>query len=139
MDSTTDLTPDADLTALAHASMPFAAELGLSIVSGGPDAVVAIAEWDAARCTIGGALHGGYLMACVDSVGALSAFFNLPEGANGTSTIESKTNFLRSVTEGQIVITATPVHAGRRTIVVQTDVTCAHKLITRTTQTQTVL
>ena len=68
------------------------------------------------------------------------AFFNLPEGAGGTSTIESKTNFFRAVTEGTITITATPLHAGRRTVVVQTDITRADgKLVTRTTQTQAVL
>lgn len=139
MPTTTDLEPNADLTALAHGSMPFAAELGLSIVRGGADEVVAIADWAEERCTIGGALHGGYLMACVDSVGALCAFFNLPEGAGGTSTIESKTNFFRGVSDGQIVITSTPVHAGRRTVVVQTDVTSGGKLVTRTTQTQAVL
>lgn len=130
---------DDDLTALAHQSMPFAAGLGLQIESGGPDGVVGRASWQADRCTVGGALHGGYLMALADSVGALCAHLNLPAGA-GTSTIESKTNFLRAATEGDVTITSSPLHAGRTTIVVVTDITRADgKLVTRTTQTQAVL
>lgn len=130
---------DEALTALAHDTMPFAAALGLVIESGGADGVVGRAAWQADRCTVGGALHGGYLMALADSVGAVCAHANLPPGA-GTSTIESKTNFLRAATEGEITITSTPLHAGRTTIVVVTDVTRADgKLVSRTTQTQAVL
>ncbi len=130
---------DADLTALAHGSMPFTVGLGLTIRSGGPDGVVGTASWAEDRCTVGGALHGGYLMALADSVGALCAASNLPPGA-GTSTIESKTNFFRGVTSGDVMVTATPVHVGRTTIVVQTDITREDgKLVTRSVQTQAVL
>lgn len=137
MDNGTQI--DDDLTSLAHSTMPFAAELGLSIIEGSPAQVVAVADWSEERCTAGGALHGGYLMACVDTVGALNAFLNLPQGAVGTTTIESKTNFLGAVRSGQIVITAAPVHAGRTTVVIQTDVTSGDKHVTRSTQTQAVL
>ncbi|MFP5322263.1 MAG: PaaI family thioesterase [Acidimicrobiia bacterium] len=131
--------PDASLTDLAHGSMPFTAELGLTVDEGSPERVVARADWRADRCTVGGALHGGYLMAVADSVGALCAFLNLPPGA-GTSTIESKTNFLRAATEGEITITSEPLHVGRTTVVVVTDVLRADgKLVSRTTQTQAVL
>ena len=130
---------DDSLTAFAHASMPFSAELGLVIESGGPDRVVGRAGWRADRCTVGGALHGGYLMALADSVGAMCAASNLPDGA-GTSTIESKTNFLRGVTAGEVTITAEPLHVGRTTIVIVTEITRDDgKLVTRTTQTQAVL
>lgn len=129
-----------DLTDLAHATMPFAMAIGLSNVEGDAAGVTATAEWAEDRCTAGGVLHGGFLMAVADSIGALAAFFHLPEGAGGTSTIESKTNFFRAVTEGEITISATTIHAGRRTIVVQTDIARADgKLVTRTTQTQAVL
>lgn len=130
---------DQDLTALAQQSMPFAAALGLTIDSGGPEGVVGRAAWQADRCTAGGALHGGYLMALADSVGALCAHLNLPAGA-GTSTIESKTNFLRAATDGEVTVTSIALHVGRTTIVVVTDITRADgKLVTRTTQTQAVL
>lgn len=119
--------------------MPFAAQLGLQIEQSSPEAVTATAEWAAERCTVGGVLHGGYLMALADSVGAIAAVHHLPEGG-ATSTIESKTNFFRPVTTGTVHISATIVHAGKRTIAVQTDITNpAGKLVTRTFQTQVVL
>jgi uncharacterized protein (TIGR00369 family) len=131
---------DPGLTQQMHDLVPFTAELSLEMVEASPAKVVGRAEWAAERCTAGGVLHGGYLMATVDSVGAMCAVQNLPEGASGTTTIESKTNFFRAVRGGSITITAVPVHAGRTTVVVQTDVTDdAGKLVTRTTQTQAVL
>lgn len=130
---------DDALTALAHDQMPFTAGLGLEIERGAPEEVVGTADWQPDRCTVGGALHGGYLMALADAVGAMCAAQHLPP-ASITSTIESKTNFFRSVTGGRITISATPVHTGRTTIVVQTDITRADgKRVTRTTQTQAVI
>ncbi|MGI9614580.1 MAG: PaaI family thioesterase [Acidimicrobiales bacterium] len=131
---------DEALTELAHTQMPLTGLLGLGIVGGGPDEIRARCSWAPERCTSGGVLHGGYLMAIADSVGAMVAVFNLPAGAI-TATIESKTNFLRGVTEGDLDIVATPVHVGRTTIVVQTDIARAAdgKLVTRTTQTQAVI
>src|SRR5262245_46470205 len=81
-----------DLTTLTHSLMPFAAQLGLEMVSGNSERVVARATWSADRCTTGGVAHGGFLMGVADCVGAMCAGFNLPQGAM-TSTIESKTNF----------------------------------------------
>ena len=119
--------------------MPFSAVLGVRDVQGSRDGVTAKADWSAERCTIGNSLHGGYLMALADGIGAAAAAYHLPS-AVGTSTVESKTNFFRGVGEGEVTVEATVVHAGRRTIVVQTDVRRADgKLATRTTQTQAVL
>jgi uncharacterized protein (TIGR00369 family) len=132
------LTP-AELSTLLREMMPFGAVLGLEAVSAEPSAVVARTQWTAERCTAGGILHGGFLMSVADSVGATVAFLNLPDGAT-TSTIESKTNLFRPVSEGTITATGTPVHVGRSTIVVQTDITRADgKLASRTVQTQAVL
>ena len=128
-----------ELTKLTQSLMPFTRQLGLEVLEGGPQRVVARAHWAADRCTTGSMLHGGFLMAVADSVGAACAGFNLPSGAL-TSTIESKTNFFRAVTEGAIRIESTPVHIGRTTIVIQTDITRADgKLVTRSTQTQAVI
>jgi 1,4-dihydroxy-2-naphthoyl-CoA hydrolase len=130
---------NAQLTELAHTQMPLTALLGLEITEGGPDRVVASGQWKPEHCTAGGLIHGGYLMAQADSVGAMCAFLNLPEGTT-TSTIESKTNFMRSVTSGTITFTATPVHVGRSLIVVQVDTTREDgQLVARTTQTQAVI
>lgn len=126
------------MTAMAHAQMPLTQLLGLEIESGAPNGVVATGQWKPEHCTAGGVLHGGYLMTLSDSVGALCAFLNLPEGST-TSTVESKTNFIRAVTSGTVTFNATPIHVGRSLILVQTDATRDDgKLVARTSQTQTI-
>jgi len=122
-----------------HQAMPFTALLGAELVSGQPGEVRARLDWDPSRCTSGGVLHGGAVMGLADSVGGVCAFLNLPEGA-GTSTIESKTNFLRAVTKGHVEAVAKPLHVGRTVIVVETDVFDERgKRVARITQTQAVL
>jgi uncharacterized protein (TIGR00369 family) len=118
--------------------MPFGDLLGIELTAADPDEVAGRLIWRPELCTVGGALHGGVLMTLADSVGALCAFLNLPEGAT-TSTIESKTNFFRAAREGTVHATARPLHVGRTTIVVQTDlVDDRGKRVTQTTQTQAV-
>ena len=68
-----------------------------------------------------GILHGGALMSLADASGAYCAFLNLPDGSTGTATIESKTNFFRAVRDGHVDATSRPLHVGRTTIVVETD------------------
>lgn len=90
--------------------------------------------------TIGGRLHGGSIMAFADTVGAVGAFLNLPAGANGTTTIESKTNFFAGVGEGIVRAETTAVHVGKRTSCWQTRITDEKgKLVAQVTQTQMVL
>ncbi len=91
-------------------------------------------------CTLGGLLHGGALMALADSVDAIAAFLNLPDGAHGTTTIESKTNFLGSVQTGVVRAVARPLHIGRTTIVVETLLTSGDddRPVPKVTQTQLV-
>jgi len=89
--------------------------------------------------TLGGALHGGTIMAFADTVGATATFLNLPSGAS-TTTIESKTNFFAAGREGVVRAEATPLHRGRTTMVWQTRVTdAAGRLLAQTIQTQMVL
>jgi 1,4-dihydroxy-2-naphthoyl-CoA hydrolase len=130
---------DPELTRFVHDAMPFTKTLGVEVVRMDKEGVVFTAQWAPERCTSNGILHGGFLMAVVDSAGAACAIQHLPEGA-GTSTIESKTNFLGGVREGAVTVTSSPVHAGRTTIVVQTDARDEKgKLLTRSIQTQAVL
>jgi 1,4-dihydroxy-2-naphthoyl-CoA hydrolase len=120
--------------------IPFAAVLGVELLDASPDQVRARVAWEPSRCTAGGVLHGGVLMGLADSAGALCAFLNLPEGSAGTTTIESKTNFLRALREGHVEAVARPLHAGRTTIVVDTELRdAAGRLVARTTQTQAVI
>jgi len=121
------------------ASMPFAVSLGVELDSAGQDAVRGRMPWTAERCTIGGALHGGALMAFADSLGAVAAFLHLPEGA-GTTTVSSSTTLTRGVTGGVVHGEAVVQHAGRRFITVRTDVRDDDgRLVSQTTQTQAVL
>ena len=132
--------PDAALTQVARSSMPFADTLGLEMIAADADEVRARIPWDERLCTAGGILHGGALMSLADAAGAYCAFLNLPESAAGTATIESKTNFFRAVREGYVVATSRPLHRGRTTIVVETDLhDAAGKHVARVTQTQAVL
>ena len=121
------------------ALMPFAAHCGISVVTATRDEVKGTLPWRTELCTSAGVIHGGALMAFADSLGAMCAFLNLPEGAL-TTTIESKTNFFRPVTKGAAHGTATSVHVGRTTIVVQTDIRDSDgKRVALVTQTQAVI
>lgn len=131
---------DEELTQRIRAAMPFADLLGLEMVSADSTEVIGRADWTPDRCTVGGVLHGGYLMGLADSIGATLTSLLLPTDASGTTTVESKTNLFRAVRDGVIHVTSRPVHAGRTTIVVQTDITDeSNRLISRTIQTQLVL
>ena len=121
--------------------MPFAELQGVQFVEAEKDRVVARMLVRPDLCTLGQIAHGGAIMAFADSVGAAATVINLPEGAKGTTTLESKTNFIGAAKEGTTVIaTATPVHRGSRTQVWQTRIdTDSGKLIALVTQTQMVL
>jgi 1,4-dihydroxy-2-naphthoyl-CoA hydrolase len=128
----------ADLAQLREA-MPFAATIGLELTEASPGRVSGRLDWAPELATVGGVLHGGVVMSLADAVGAVCAFLNLPAGAQ-TSTIESKTNFFRAVRDGHVQATSSPLHVGRSTIVVQTDVRDADgRRVALTTQTQSVL
>jgi uncharacterized protein (TIGR00369 family) len=118
-------------------SVPFVAELGIELLEATPDVVRARLRWTPERCTAGGVMHGGALMALADNSGGVCAFLNLPEGARGTATIESKTNFLRAVREGAVTATTRPLHSGRTMMVLETELTRDDgKLVAKVTQTQ---
>ena len=121
--------------------MPFAEWQGVTFVAAEKDRVVAHMRVRPDLCTLRNTIHGGAIMAFADSVGAAATVINLPEDAKGTTTIESKTNFIGGAREGATVIaTATPVHRGRRTQVWQTRLeTDDGKLVAVVTQTQMVL
>ena len=113
--------------------------LGLRFVETGRDRVVAELTIHDRLRTLGGALHGGAIMALADTVGASAAVLNLPPGA-WTTTLESKTNFFAAGRDGVVRAEATPLHRGRRTTVWQTRVTDeSGRLLALTIQTQMVL
>jgi len=129
-----------DATELIRQLMPLCATLDVRVVRNEPDHVELAMDWAPERCTSAGLLHGGAVMALADSAGAACAFANLPEVAAGTSTIESKTNFLGAVRQGTVRATARPLHIGSTTIVVETETRDDNdRLVAKTTQTQMVL
>jgi uncharacterized protein (TIGR00369 family) len=118
--------------------MPFAALIGAELIEATPEVVRGRMEWAPERCTAGGLLHGGALMAMADGGGGALAFLNLPEGAVGTATIESKTNFLRGVRDGAVTATSRVLHKGRTTVVIETELARESDgaLVAKVTQTQ---
>ncbi|URN01485.1 PaaI family thioesterase [Actinomadura madurae] len=63
-----------------------------------------------------------------------------PAPDTSTTTLESKTNFFRGVKDGQVRGVSRPLHAGRTSIVVQTDLfDAAGRRVAQVTQTQAVL
>jgi 1,4-dihydroxy-2-naphthoyl-CoA hydrolase len=113
--------------------------LGVRFVEASLDRLVAELEVRDELRTGGGRVHGGTLMAFADTVGAVATVINLPPGA-GTTTLESKTNFLAAGRDGILRAEATPLHRGRTTMVWQTRITDeTGRLVSLTTQTQMVL
>ncbi|WP_034492137.1 PaaI family thioesterase [Afifella pfennigii] len=128
------------MSELAHA-MPFARLLGLDLSIATPDRVVGAMRVEAELCTVGESVHGGALMAFADCLAAIGAYLNLPEGAGGTATLESKTNFLGRAASGtRLVGTSLPVSVGKRISVWQTQIEDENeRAIALAVQTQLVL
>src|ERR1700745_2112103 len=110
------------LARVKETRLPFAELLGIEVISASPDKIVAEMQVREDLCTSPAVLHGGAIMAFADTLGALGTIVNLPQGA-GTTTIESKTNFVAQAPVGTRVIgETTPVHRGRRTMIWQTRI-----------------
>jgi 1,4-dihydroxy-2-naphthoyl-CoA hydrolase len=119
--------------------MPYARRLGIQLNAASRECVEGELEWSHELCTAGNVLHGGVVMTLADSLGAICAYLNLPEGAH-TATLESKTNFFHAVRGGRVTATARPLHVGRSSIVVQTEVDDAEgQRVALVIQTQAVL
>lgn len=119
-------------------TMPFSRMMGVTITEATRERVVGQLAVRSDLCTSGEILHGGAIMAFADALGAIGAFMNLPEGASGTTTIESKTNFLGAARMGEsVTAVATPVQIGKRLSVWQTLINRADgKAVALITQTQ---
>jgi uncharacterized protein (TIGR00369 family) len=129
-----------DASDVLRGLMPFTRTLGITFDRYSPDEVWGRIEWAQELCTTGGSLHGGVIMSLADSTGAACAYLNLPQTAQGTTTVESSTKFLRGVRDGFAEARSRPLHVGRKVIVVETDVVDAtDRLVARVTQTQLVL
>lgn len=121
--------------------MPFSRILGLTITQTDKEKITAELIVSEELCTTGSIMHGGALMATADTLGAIGAYLNLPDGAKATTTIESKTNFMRAAPKGSKVYAETiPLHRGRRMSVWQTTLRNEDdKTLAIVTQSQLVL
>ncbi|HTI82025.1 MAG TPA: PaaI family thioesterase [Acetobacteraceae bacterium] len=114
--------------------------MGLRVTVAEPERVVAELTVREELCTSGSIMHGGAVMAFADTVGAIGTIVNLREG-QGTTTLESKTNFFAGSPVGtKLIAEAVPLHRGRRTQVWETRITNQQgRLVAKITQTQMVL
>jgi 1,4-dihydroxy-2-naphthoyl-CoA hydrolase len=128
------------LSIIERYDMPFIKWLGMRFLTAALERVTAEMMVRDELCNGSGVLHGGALMAFADTLGACATTLNLAEGA-GTTTLESKTNFLAPALAGTKVMgECLPLHRGKRTMVWQTRVTSeSGRLIAMVTQTQMVL
>ncbi len=96
--------------------------LGIKVESAASDEVVGTLIVEERLCTVGGILHGGSIMALADTLGGIGAFMNLPPDTR-TSTVESKTNFLRLAKIGtKVIATSRLVNKSRNLMLWQTEV-----------------
>lgn len=125
---------------VAESQPQFAAHIGARLVSAAPDRVEFEMPVTPALANRNGVLHGGAIMGLADNAGGTATFLNLPEGKS-TTTLESKTNFLRPVRLGDTArAVSLPLHLGRTTQVWQTTITRGDgKVAAIVTQTQMVI
>jgi len=122
-------------------AMPFSKLMGVTVTAASAEGVEGQITVRDDLCTAGGIMHGGAIMAFADALGAVGAVATLPEGAGGTTTIESKTNFLGAAPVGSTVRgVSRPLKTGRRMSVWQTTITTTEgKDVAVVIQTQLVL
>ena len=96
--------------------------LGIEILSIGPDAVHARMRVERRLTAWGNFLHAGAVVSLADTCCGYATIRNLPEDAENFTTIELKSNFLGTALEGDVLCFAKPVHKGRTTQVWDAEV-----------------
>ena len=102
----------------------FTKTIGVKLISAKPDEIIGQLPVTRALTNHMPNVHGGAIMSLGDALGAVGAFMNTPEGANGTTTIESKTNFIKPAMDGDTLTgVSVPLSLGKRLSVWQTEIT----------------
>ena len=129
-----------ELDRIAFDQPAFARLLGFRLISAEPDEVLAELSVTQDLSNRNGVMHGGAIMALADNIGGTATMINLPQGKT-TTTLESKTNFLRPIRIGDTArARCVPLHKGRTTMVWQTTITRGDgKTAAIVTQTQVVI
>lgn len=129
-----------ELDRIAFDQPAFAQLLGFRLISVETDEMVAELSVTKDLANRNGVMHGGAIMAMADNLGGTATMINLPEGKT-TTTLESKTNFLRPIRIGDTArARCVPLHKGRTTMVWQTTISRGDgKPAAIVTQTQVVI
>jgi len=129
-----------ELDRIAFDQPAFAQLLGFRLISAEPDEMVAELSVTEELANRNGVMHGGAIMAMADNLGGTATLINLPQGKT-TTTLESKTNFLRPIRIGDTArARCIPLHKGRTTMVWQTTISRGDgKPAAIVTQTQIVI
>jgi 1,4-dihydroxy-2-naphthoyl-CoA hydrolase len=104
-------------------SSGFPGLLGIEFTEAGDGFVRARLELHSKHQAPNGFLHAGTVVGLADTAAGYGCILQLPEGATGFTTIELKTNFIRSAREGTIECEARRAHRGRTTQVWDATVT----------------
>ena len=97
-------------------SSGFPGLLGIEFEQAGDGLVKARLALEEKHMAPNGYLHAGTVVGFADSACGYGCILNLPDGATGFTTIELKTNFLRSAQPGATIeAEAKLVHGGRTT------------------------
>ncbi|WP_300650281.1 PaaI family thioesterase [Pseudomonas sp.] len=111
-------------------SSAFGRLLGLEIVTAaGGEAVLRLSMHDGLR-NLHGKLHGGALFSLIDSAMG-QASHSLTDGTPSSVTLECKVNYIRPVSEGDLLCRAWLLHSGRRTQVIEAEVHQGDKLVAK--------
>ncbi|NQD93364.1 PaaI family thioesterase [Pseudomonas sp. CrR25] len=111
-------------------SSAFGRLLGLQIIqAAGGEALLKLSMHDGLR-NLHGKLHGGALFSLIDSAMG-QASHSLGDGAPNSVTLECKINYIRSVSDGELLCRAWVVHSGRRTQVLEAEVHQGDKLVAK--------
>lgn len=134
------MTGQAPTTGTLQDPPPFADLLGMVVISATKDEIIAQMPVTEALSNRNGVLHGGAIMGFADNIGGTATIINLPQGMS-TTTLESKTNFLRPLHIGDTAHARTSIlHHGRKTMIIQTTITRDDgKVAAIVTQTQMIL
>ena len=97
--------------------------LGVEVLEIGPQLMHAKMEIKPHHLAPNGYLHAASVVMLADTCCGYGCINNLPEGAEGFTTIELKSNHLGTARDGWIECRATPVHRGRTTQVWDATVT----------------
>ncbi len=133
--------PDPPSLAPEESNSPFGDFLGLKITVATQDRAEGELVVRPELVNRNGVMHGGALMGLADSLAGSASFVGANAAGYRTTTIESKTNFFRTIERGETAYAVTiPLHRGRTTIVWQTTITRSDgKMAAIVTQTQVVL